>query len=153
MPVVSFSTPWKPELSWCFQGLRKQTSGIKLVDKVRLIVPGILNHLYEEPLQWRSFYKNDISQLLTLVQAIKISNSSSTKSTRATRHESYKTWDSYEYVRLEILKANEAWKAKEHVRFEQLKQVKDEEQKSTHVTRHEQHEKAQGTWHVRCKST
>ena len=84
---------------------------------------------------------------LFLVQDIKISNSLSTKSKRATRHECYKTWDSYEYVRLEILKASEGWKTKEHVRFEQLKQVKDEEQKSTHVTRHEQHEKTQGTWH------
>ena len=39
------------------------------------------------------------------------------------------------------------------LRFKHLKQVKDEEQKSTYGKKHEQYEKSQSTRHVRYKST
>ena len=80
-----------------------------------LIDPGDVYCLNGKPLSWRSFFKNDISQWLTLSQAVKTSNRPSTKRARAKRHESYEKWDLDEYVRLKTLGASVGWGAIENV--------------------------------------
>ena len=81
MPMTSFSTPLKTR-GFC-------SDGMKLVTAVRVIDPGDLYYLCEKSLPRRSFFKNVISSLLNLGQAVKTTNSSCTKSTKATRHKRY----------------------------------------------------------------
>ena len=55
MQPVYFSTLWKSEVSWCFQGLNKETSGMNLINVVRLMYPGDIYYLYENLLRYNSF--------------------------------------------------------------------------------------------------
>ena len=113
-----------------FKGIAKKKSGCKKWGKNKrrarapaplskpasaLIDPGDLYRLNGKPLLWRSFFKNDISQWLTLAQAVKTSNRPSTKRERAKRHESYEKWDIDEYVRLKTLGASVGWGAIENI--------------------------------------